>query len=176
MNFSSSSSFLNLFYRLLKLINLLLGFLLLTHWTGCIYFAFTYFEGFGKNSWLPSSDFQTASSWKRFSRSLFFSFKVLTRVGPMTKPATNAERVFTIFMAMFGLFVIADLISNVGSLIVNLVRFYTSRQYTETKLTHLLKDLYKSQFQQKFNNMNQYMSCHKVPIAAQKEVILNYFS
>lgn len=115
------SSSLNVLYRLIKLINLLLGFLLLTHWTGCIYFSFAFFEGFGTNTWLPSSDFETASAWKRFSRSLFFSFKVLTRVGPMTKPATNAERIFTICMAMFGLFVIADLISNVGSLIVNLV-------------------------------------------------------
>jgi CRP-like cAMP-binding protein len=110
--------------QLIRLARLIFTLLVLSHYMGCVYITYTYFEGYASNSaispWLPREDIRNKAPALKYWRSLQFSLSILTGAGKSVPAQTDNQMVLSLIGLLTGIFVVAYLISNVAAVLSNL--------------------------------------------------------
>lgn len=116
------------------LVQLLTGFVLLTHWCSCAYWSFHYFLGFGitEDAWLPKLSFARQGLMASYLYAQFETFVLLTGLGQKATPIHDAEVSYVVFMILLGILLVAWAVGEVGERIANLDRF--SAEFNRTCL------------------------------------------
>lgn len=114
-------------HTLVRLGRLLLTILLLAHAIACVYFSFTFSEGYGDDAggWLMPERERGSSVMFKYARSFFFALALLTGSGKVPPPETDMQALFTMAVLLVGIFVVATVISGVANLVSNLDTFAT---------------------------------------------------
>ncbi|KAG5452318.1 Cyclic nucleotide-gated cation channel alpha-3 [Clonorchis sinensis] len=101
-------------WRLFHLLHLLfLG----CHWCACLYFDISAFEQF-KSTWgFVPHDGSNTTLFRVYLVSFYWATLALTTIGIEEPPTTNLEFIFTCLAYLFGLFVFATVVGQVGSII-----------------------------------------------------------
>ncbi|XP_048580019.1 cyclic nucleotide-gated cation channel alpha-3 isoform X2 [Nematostella vectensis] len=129
----------------LRVVKLALYLGLALHWVACGYYMISEYEGLGSNSWVyPEASGEDGKLLRKYIKSLYWSILTLTTIGETPEPSTNLEHVFTSAMFLFGIFVFAAVVGNVGDVISNM-------------------NAARTDFQTKMDYIKSYMEHHKVP-------------
>ncbi|XXQ39126.1 Cyclic nucleotide-binding domain-containing protein [Plasmodiophora brassicae] len=109
---------------LAQLMKMTAHFLAVVHVTTCGYLIVNTFDGYGARndatSWAIPFNLSHSTPGSRYSHGLFFSLKVLIRIGSLAAPTTTLEFVYTIATSIAGLFVVGYVIGRVGNLIARI--------------------------------------------------------
>ncbi|XP_022695007.1 cyclic nucleotide-gated cation channel alpha-3-like isoform X2 [Varroa jacobsoni] len=138
-------------FRIGKLIFLIL---VIIHWNACIYFAVSFFIGFGSDNWVYRniSEPRYASLQHQYIYSFYWSTLTLTTIGEVPVPERDSEYVFVVIDFLVGVLIFATIVGNVGSMITNI-------------------NAARAEFQQKMDSIKQYMEFRKVSKELENRVI-----
>lgn len=134
----------------LRLLNLIAITLMISHWTGCLWYTIGSVEGFGSNPWVPSLEFAASPLWIQYIKVLYWGLVHITSVSGNTY-YTTLEGVFGFVVTLVGLSVSASIIGNMGSLLNNF-------------------DLLANVHRQKINAIATYLRIRNVPSDLQKRI------
>ena len=151
----SRSNFPNIF----RVVTLIVYITLIIHWNGCFYFLISKNIGFGSDSWVYPSSFDengNMTEYASLSRMYLFSFYwstlTLTTIGELPSPRTDWEYVFVILDFLVGVLIFATIVGMVGGIITNM-------------------NVRRAEFQERLDNIKQYMGYRDVNKALQSRVI-----
>lgn len=120
--------------RFLRLLRHILALVLLAHLVACIYFSFVFFEGYADpnectyDCWLPEAVLADKPIRRKYMRSFYTAFSMLTGVGKSMYPRNTTQLMFNIAVMVTGLYVVAYLISQVADVISNLDAFANAQK------------------------------------------------
>lgn len=137
------------FPHVFRIAKLIFYILILIHWNACIYFAISYYIGFGTDHWVYKSEHNngTDSLRHQYIYCFYWSTLTLTTIGEVPVPETDFEYTFVVFNFLIGVLIFATIVGNVGSMITNMnaarAEFQSQmdavKQYM--KFRHVSKDL-----------------------------------
>jgi CRP-like cAMP-binding protein len=108
----------------ISLCQLLTGSLMTTHFTSCLYQSFAYSIGYGgKDEWLPSEEWAAEGRVAAYCWAQFQSLVLLTGLGMKAAPQGDLELLYTLFMILLGILIVAWAVGEIGELIANGDRF-----------------------------------------------------
>ncbi|OQR72895.1 cyclic nucleotide-gated cation channel-like [Tropilaelaps mercedesae] len=138
-------------FRIGKLIFLIL---VIIHWNACIYFAVSFFIGFGTDNWVYRniSEPRYASLRHQYIYSFYWSTLTLTTIGEVPVPERDSEYVFVVIDFLVGVLIFATIVGNVGSMITNI-------------------NAARAEFQHRMDSIKQYMEFRKVSKELENRVI-----
>ncbi|XP_070550143.1 potassium/sodium hyperpolarization-activated cyclic nucleotide-gated channel 2-like [Ptychodera flava] len=140
----------------IRIINLVLVILMLTHWNGCIQFLIPFLMEFPSDSWLVRDDLVNATKWEQYSWCFFKAISQTLSIGFGKYPPDNiAEMWATTLSMMVGATFYALFIGHMSTLLLSIDasgRFYNER----------------------INQVKEYMRYRKLPIETQRR-ILDYY-
>ncbi|KAE8583832.1 hypothetical protein XENTR_v10020704 [Xenopus tropicalis] len=141
--------------NIFRIFNLVLYILLIIHWNGCIYYAFSKAIGFGADSWVyPNlTDPKHGYLAREYVYCLYWSTLTLTTIGDTPQPMTDTEYLFVIFDFLVGVLIFATIVGNVGSMISNM-------------------NATRTEFQSKIDAIKHYMQFRRVSKDLEAKVIL----
>ncbi|OCT67278.1 hypothetical protein XELAEV_18038562mg [Xenopus laevis] len=127
--------------NMFRIFNLVLYILLIIHWNGCIYYAFSKAVGFGADSWVyPNiTDPNFGYLAREYVYCLYWSTLTLTTIGDTPKPETDTEYLFVIFDFLVGVLIFATIVGNVGSMISNMNATRTDFQAKIDAIKHYMQ-------------------------------------
>ncbi|CAK5068782.1 unnamed protein product [Aphanomyces euteiches] len=147
----SLSNDVNYLYQLIML------YILIIYWVGCLYFAMTYWDGFGTSwwSWLPAAELAVNigedtidDDFRRFFRAMYFSTGLFTNTGVTLLPMSVHQYFFVIVVCLCGLFFTSYFISEVSTMFVWLTQhevtfriheMYAQRYFARMRFKSALK-------------------------------------
>ncbi|XP_025105714.1 cGMP-gated cation channel alpha-1-like [Pomacea canaliculata] len=106
--------------NILRAFKLSLYMWLVVHWTGCLYYILSQYEGLGTNDWVYPSGPAFASFRRKYLLCMYWSLMTLTTIGERASPVTDIEYIFTGMTFLVGVFVFATVVGNVGDVISNM--------------------------------------------------------
>ncbi len=151
----SRTNFPNLFrvFQLILLISIII------HWNACFYFLISEGLGLGSDSWVYPAltdkdgiNTEYANLSRQYLLSLYWSTLTLTTIGELPGPVRDAEYVFVIFDFLVGVIIFATIVGMVGGIITNM-------------------NMRRAEFQEKLDNLKQYMCYRRVGQVLQDRVI-----
>ena len=132
---------------------------LIIHWNGCFYFLISESIGFGSDSWVypnltDASGNSTvyATTLRQYLFSFYWSTLTLTTIGELPGPVTDGEYAFVIIDFLIGVLIFATIVGMVGGIITNM-------------------NMRRAEFQEKLDNMKQYMRYRHVDKYLQDRII-----
>ena len=134
--------------------------IVIIHWNGCAYFWLCRTLGFGSDQWVYPDWTETGfEEWGLLTRQYIYSFYwstlTLTTIGELPVPQTNLEFLFVTINYLIGILLFASIVGSVGNIIVNIQKN-------------------RSKFQNKIDNIKDYMQQRSVPGNLQHRVIKFY--
>ncbi|XP_050506561.1 cyclic nucleotide-gated cation channel subunit A isoform X3 [Diabrotica virgifera virgifera] len=137
-------------FRICKVV---LAILVLIHWNACLYFAISYFIGFGSDNWVYNlNGTQNASLTRQYIYSFYWSTLTLTTIGETPVPENDAEYLFVVADFLAGVLIFATIVGNIGSMISNM-------------------NVARVDFQNRMDGVKQYMAFRKVGRELEARVI-----
>jgi len=106
------------------LAQLVTGALLTTHWASCMYQSFSSTVGYGgEDEWLPSEHWHEAGRLESYLWAQFQTLVLLTGLGRKPEPHGDLEHLYTMFMILLGVLIVAWAVGEIGELIAHSDRF-----------------------------------------------------
>ncbi|CAH1099935.1 unnamed protein product [Psylliodes chrysocephalus] len=137
-------------FRICKVV---LAILVLIHWNACLYFAISYFIGFGTDSWVYNlNGTANASLARQYIYSFYWSTLTLTTIGETPVPENDVEYLFVVADFLAGVLIFATIVGNIGSMISNM-------------------NVARVDFQNRMDGVKQYMAFRKVGRELEARVI-----
>ncbi|CAG9857625.1 unnamed protein product [Phyllotreta striolata] len=137
-------------FRICKVV---LAILVLIHWNACLYFAISYFIGFGTDNWVYNLNGpQNSSLARQYIYSFYWSTLTLTTIGETPVPENDAEYLFVVADFLAGVLIFATIVGNIGSMISNM-------------------NVARVDFQNRMDGVKQYMAFRKVGRELEARVI-----
>ncbi|XP_071966244.1 potassium/sodium hyperpolarization-activated cyclic nucleotide-gated channel 2-like isoform X2 [Antedon mediterranea] len=147
---------LNIDGAIISIVNLVIFALVVTHWNCCLQFLVPFFMDFPVDSWVSINNLQNASKWEQYSWSFFKSICHMLGLGFGRYPPANiTEMWLTVISVCFGATFYALFIGHMSTLLLSIDA--SARLYNE-----------------RINQVKEYMKFHKVPFNIQKR-ILDYY-
>lgn len=122
-------------YAMVELFRLCSMVLLLCHFTSCFYWCFPeYFEGYcdpvdAADNWLPSTQYQSASTITQYLRAMWTIVVFISGLGKKPVPVTDGQVLFSMLLVLQGIFIVAWAIGEVATLTQNLSRLQASQSH-----------------------------------------------
>ena len=145
--------------NLFRVFMLILLITLIIHWNACFYFLISESLGFGSDTWVYPAMVDGSGNLTEFatlSRQYLFCFYwstlTLTTIGELPGPARDEEFAFVIFDFLVGVLIFATIVGMVGGIITNM-------------------NVRRTEFQEKLDNLKQYMRYRRVGKELQDRVI-----
>jgi len=115
------SSDLSINTNIIRLVQLFLTALAVSHWLGCAFYLISRLEDSEHDNWVEAYGIQNSPLATKYLRSFYWALSTLTVVcfGDIT-PKTTGETVFTMAVLLIGFFFIAALIGNIVFLMTNM--------------------------------------------------------
>ncbi|XP_049306895.1 cyclic nucleotide-gated cation channel subunit A isoform X2 [Bactrocera dorsalis] len=137
-------------FRICKVV---LAILVLIHWNACMYFAISYYLGFGSDNWVYNLNGPRNSTLQRqYIYSFYWSTLTLTTIGETPTPENDAEYLFVVADFLAGVLIFATIVGNIGSMISNM-------------------NVARVEFQNRMDGVKQYMAFRKVGHELEARVI-----
>lgn len=145
--------------NLFRVFMLILLITLIIHWNACFYFLISESLGFGSDTWVyPAmvdengnlTEFATLS--RQYLFCFYWSTLTLTTIGELPGPVRDEEFAFVIFDFLIGVLIFATIVGMVGGIITNM-------------------NVRRTEFQEKLDNLKQYMGYRRVGKDLQDRVI-----
>ncbi|XP_033639838.1 potassium/sodium hyperpolarization-activated cyclic nucleotide-gated channel 3-like [Asterias rubens] len=147
---------LNIEGAVIRIVNLVLVVLVMIHWNGCVQFLVPFFQGFPKDSWVAISGLENASKWEQYSWSFFKAICHMLSIGFGQHPPHNLTEMWCATLSMMlGATFYALFIGHMSTLLLSIDA--SGRIYNE-----------------KINQVKEYMRYRKIPAETQARV-LNYY-
>ncbi|XP_077978852.1 potassium/sodium hyperpolarization-activated cyclic nucleotide-gated channel 2-like [Glandiceps talaboti] len=140
----------------IRIMNLVLVILVLTHWNGCLQFLIPFLMGFPSDSWVVREGLVDASKWEQYSWSFFKAICQTLSIGFGSHPPTNISDMWaTTVSMMIGASFYALFIGHMSTLLLSIDasgRFYNER----------------------INQVKEYMRYRKLPLETQHRILEYY--
>lgn len=95
-------------FRICKVV---LAILVLIHWNACLYFAISFFLGFGSDNWVYNLNGPKNSTLSRqYIYSFYWSTLTLTTIGETPTPENDAEYLFVVADFLAGVLIFATIV------------------------------------------------------------------
>ncbi|XP_072028417.1 LOW QUALITY PROTEIN: potassium/sodium hyperpolarization-activated cyclic nucleotide-gated channel 2-like [Amphiura filiformis] len=147
---------LNIEGAVIRIVNLVLVALVLSHWNGCIQFLIPFMQDFPNDSWVVINGLQNADKWTQYSWSFFKAICHMLSIGFGRFPPMNVTEMWTTTISMMlGATFYALFIGHMSTLLLSIDA--SGRMYNE-----------------KINQAKEYMRYRKVPCSLQKRVLEYY--
>lgn len=134
------------FPNIFRIGNLVLYIIIIIHWNGCLYFAFSKLLGLGSDTWVYP-DMTKNPEFARLPRQYIYCFYwstlTLTTIGETPPPVRDIEYFFVVVDFLTGVLIFATIVGNVGAMISNM-------------------GAARVEFQAKIDSIKQYMHFRKV--------------
>ncbi|XP_013401461.1 potassium/sodium hyperpolarization-activated cyclic nucleotide-gated channel 2 [Lingula anatina] len=140
----------------LRIINLVIMILLLSHWNGCVQYLVAFIEDFPENSWVVRNGLLHAPVTDKYILSVFRAMSHMLSIGYGRAPPLNNTEVLLVMISMLlGATFYALFIGHTSSLLLMIDT--SGRAYNE-----------------KTNQAKEYMRYRRIPIKTQRRVIAYY--
>ncbi|UYV81774.1 CNGA2 [Cordylochernes scorpioides] len=128
--------------------------LVIIHWNACLYFAVSYYIGFGTDGWVYRDvrDPKYGSLTHQYIYCFYWSTLMLTTIGEVPIPERDVEYLFVVIDFLVGVLIFATIVGNVGSMITNM-------------------NAARSEFQSRMDMVKQYLEFRKVSEELEHRVI-----
>ncbi|XP_038044922.1 potassium/sodium hyperpolarization-activated cyclic nucleotide-gated channel 4-like [Patiria miniata] len=147
---------LNVEGAVIRIVNLTLVMLVVIHWNGCIQFFIAFAQDFPTDSWVSISDLEHADKWQQYSWSFFKSICHMLGIGfGRHVPQNLIEMWAATISIMLGATFYALFVGQMATLMLSIDA--SGRIYNE-----------------KINQVKEYMRYRKVPSSTQKRVLEYY--
>ncbi|XP_033111122.1 potassium/sodium hyperpolarization-activated cyclic nucleotide-gated channel 2-like [Anneissia japonica] len=147
---------LNIEGAVIRIVNLVAVALVITHWNACLQFLVPFFMGFPVDSWVAINNIENGTKWEQYSWSFFKAICHMLGIGfGRFPPANITEMWMTVVSVCFGATFYALFIGHMSSLLLSIDA--AGRLYNE-----------------RINQVKEYMRFHKVPYQTQKRVLEYY--
>ncbi|XP_022109179.1 potassium/sodium hyperpolarization-activated cyclic nucleotide-gated channel 2-like [Acanthaster planci] len=147
---------LNIEGAVIRIVNLTLLMIVVAHWNGCIQFFIAFAQDFPTDSWVTISNLQDANKWQQYSWSFFKAICHMLGIGfGRHVPQNLIEMWAATISIMLGATFYALFVGQMATLLLSIDA--SGRIYNE-----------------KINQVKEYMRYRKIPASTQKRVLTYY--
>lgn len=116
---------------------MVLAILVLIHWNACLYFAISYWLGFGCDNWVYNLNGPKNSTLSRqYIYSFYWSTLTLTTIGETPTPESDAEYLFVVADFLAGVLIFATIVGK-KTLHYNLTNLTSNRKFNSIQFNSM---------------------------------------
>ncbi|XP_074659485.1 potassium/sodium hyperpolarization-activated cyclic nucleotide-gated channel 4-like [Tubulanus polymorphus] len=182
-----SAQFLNIQESFIRIINLVVFILLLSHWNGCMQYFVVAIENFPADSWVVRMNVMNGTIWEMYTLSVFKAMSHMLSIGyGRAPPVSVTDTWLTMASMLLGATFYALFIAHMSSLLIGID--YSGRLYNEKlaqvkeymkfrHVPHLTKQrvlqYYEQKYQRKYFDENAILSQRSMSSGLRKEILLH---